>query len=114
MMEGVACIIAGAFGIGIGVTSYSECVGNIALTRVSRIRVNNSSRATVLVFSICICLCFCFCFCFLLFVCLVVVLFLFLFCFVLFCFVFSHNVKSAFNSHIYIFYTDPNNGNGNV
>ena len=35
MMEGIACIFAGAFGTGIGVTSYSECVGNIGLTKVS-------------------------------------------------------------------------------
>ena len=36
LMEGIACICAGAWGTGIGVTSYSECVGNIGLTRVSR------------------------------------------------------------------------------
>ncbi len=34
MMEGIACMFSGAWGTGIGVTSYSECVGNIGLTRV--------------------------------------------------------------------------------
>ncbi|XP_072026599.1 solute carrier family 23 member 1-like [Amphiura filiformis] len=34
LIEGIACMFAGACGTGIGVASYSECVGNIGLTKV--------------------------------------------------------------------------------
>ncbi len=34
VLEGLSCILAGAWGTGIGVASYSECVGNIGLTKV--------------------------------------------------------------------------------
>ena len=33
-MEGIACICAGAWGSGIGVTSYSNAVGDIGITKV--------------------------------------------------------------------------------
>ncbi|MDP6956207.1 MAG: solute carrier family 23 protein, partial [Planctomycetota bacterium] len=38
-MEGVGCLIAGAFGTGNGTTSYSENIGAIGLTRVGSRRV---------------------------------------------------------------------------
>ncbi|XP_072026598.1 solute carrier family 23 member 2-like [Amphiura filiformis] len=34
LIEGIACLFAGAWGTGIGVASYSECIGNIGLTKV--------------------------------------------------------------------------------
>ncbi|XP_072014363.1 solute carrier family 23 member 1-like [Amphiura filiformis] len=34
LIEGIACIFAGAWGTGLGVASYSECIGNIGLTKV--------------------------------------------------------------------------------
>ncbi|XP_072051815.1 solute carrier family 23 member 1-like [Amphiura filiformis] len=34
LVEGIACIFAGAWGVGLGMTSYSDCIGNIGLTRV--------------------------------------------------------------------------------
>ena len=34
-MEGICCIIAGAFGSGSGSTSYSENIGTIGITKVS-------------------------------------------------------------------------------
>ena len=39
MAEGLGCLIAGAFGCGPGVTSYSENIGAIAITRVGSRRV---------------------------------------------------------------------------
>ena len=39
MFEGIGCLVAGAFGCGPGVTSYSENVGAIAMTRVGSRRV---------------------------------------------------------------------------
>ena len=38
-MEGVGCLVAGAFGTGNGTTSYSENIGAIGLTRVGSRRV---------------------------------------------------------------------------
>lgn len=35
-MEGLCCILAGAWGSGNGTTSYSENVGAIGITKVSR------------------------------------------------------------------------------
>ncbi|XP_072034956.1 solute carrier family 23 member 1-like [Amphiura filiformis] len=49
LMEGIACICAGAWGTGIGVTSYSECVGNIGLTRVGS-RIIAQVAAVVMLF----------------------------------------------------------------
>ena len=34
-MEGICCIIAGAYGSGSGSTSYSENIGAIGITKVS-------------------------------------------------------------------------------
>ena len=37
-MEGIGCLLAGAFGSGNGTTSYSENIGAIGITKVNNLR----------------------------------------------------------------------------
>ena len=37
-MEGIGCLLAGAFGSGNGTTSYSENIGAIGITKVDNLR----------------------------------------------------------------------------
>lgn len=48
-MEGVGCLVAGAFGTGNGTTSYSENIGAIGLTRVGSRRVVQYGAALMIV-----------------------------------------------------------------
>ena len=36
MIEGIGCVLAGLWGTGTGTTSYSENIGAIGITKVSR------------------------------------------------------------------------------
>ena len=46
-MEGIGCILAGAFGSGSGTTSYSENIGAIGITKVSLILITDNNNTYI-------------------------------------------------------------------
>ncbi|XP_072014364.1 solute carrier family 23 member 1-like [Amphiura filiformis] len=51
LIEGIACILAGAWGTGLGMASYSECIGNIGLTRVASRTVAQAAGLIMITFA---------------------------------------------------------------
>ena len=48
MMEGIGCTLAGLFGTGFGVTSYSENIAVISITKVASRSVNKLINVRIL------------------------------------------------------------------
>ncbi|XP_072051816.1 solute carrier family 23 member 1-like [Amphiura filiformis] len=51
LIEGIACIFAGAWGTGLGMTSYSDCIGNIGLTKVGSRTVAQVTGVVLIIFA---------------------------------------------------------------
>ena len=47
-MEGIGCLLAGAWGSGNGTTSYSENIGAIGITKVNTLLQNGGKYSTLL------------------------------------------------------------------